>query len=80
MIVMIDDECSDILRENEAKGSRSRGKVLVSDRNLKGMNYKTLQQIVGKKPFSLLLAVLCGRGLVPFWLFILELSSRVISE
>ena len=48
MIVMIDDECSDILRENEAKGSRSRGKILVSDRNLKGMNYKTLQQIVGK--------------------------------
>ena len=36
------DECSNMLRGNEAKGSRSRGKVLVSDRNLKGMNYKTL--------------------------------------
>ena len=79
--MIIDDECSDILRENEAKGSRSRGKVLVSDRNLKGMSYKTLQQIVGKKPFSPFTgSTFCGRGLVPFWLFILELFSRVISE
>ena len=75
------DECSDMLRENEAKGSRSRGKVLVSDRNLKGMNYKTLQQIVGKKPFSPFTdSTFCGRGLVLFWLFTLELFSRVISE
>lgn len=54
--MLIDGKYSDILRENEVKGSevQREGLVSFSDSNSKGMNYKAVKQIVGKifSPFT----------------------------